>query len=70
MAESVAEGQGGGPAEVSPRGADSARMQPRPSAGRNARSLARRRCPISNTTFQLGIQVAPSHEPDIAKVCG
>jgi hypothetical protein len=64
MAESAPEGQGGGPAEasapVAAAAVESAPVQQDATPVPSPTPL-----PVSDQTFQLGIQVAPSHEPDI-----
>ncbi len=64
MAESAPEGQGGGPAEASaPASADAAPAQQDATPVPSPTPL-----PISNTAFQLGIQVAPSYDPAVAQI--
>jgi hypothetical protein len=64
MAESAPEGQGGGPAEVSaPAAAEAAPVRQDATPVPSPTPL-----PISNTAFQLGIQVAPSYDPAVAQI--
>jgi hypothetical protein len=65
MAGSAPEGQGGGPAEVSapPAAVESAPAQQDATPVPSPTPL-----PVSNTAFQLGIQVAPSYDPAVAQI--
>jgi hypothetical protein len=67
-AETIPEGQGGGPEQASvPDAADNAESAP-PAQAEATPVPSLTPLPVNNEAFQVGIQVAPNHEPDVYRI--